>query len=71
QHGNTIVNESNEVLTGEAEGALVFLTPWPGMMRTVYGDHQRFFDTYLKPFAGRYTSGDGARRDKDGYYWIT
>ena len=66
-----LVNESNEVLTGEAEGALVFLTPWPGMMRTVYGDHQRFFDTYLKPFAGRYTSGDGARRDKDGYYWIT
>ncbi len=66
-----LVNESNEILTGEAEGALVFLTPWPGMMRTVYGDHQRFFDTYLKPFAGRYTSGDGARRDKEGYYWIT
>ena len=44
---------------------------WPGQMRSVYGDHQRFIDTYFKTFPGRYFSGDGCRRDKDGYYWIT
>jgi acetyl-CoA synthetase len=55
----------------EAAGALVITRPWPGQMRTVYGDHQRFVDTYFKQYPGYYFSGDGARRDKDGYYWIT
>jgi len=55
----------------EAAGALVITRPWPSMMRTVYGDHQRFVDTYFKQYPGYYFSGDGARRDKDGYYWIT
>ncbi len=59
------------VLDGEAEGALVITRPWPGQMRTVYGDHQRFIDTYFKTYKGFYFSGDGARRDADGYYWIT
>jgi acetyl-CoA synthetase len=59
------------VLEGEAEGALVITHPWPGQMRTVYGDHQRFIDTYFKTYKGTYFSGDGARRDADGYYWIT
>ena len=58
-------------LEGEASGALVMLRPWPGIMRTIYGDHQRFFDTYFSTYKGSYFSGDGARRDKDGYYWIT
>lgn len=56
---------------GEASGALVIMQPWPAQMRTVYGDHQRFVDTYFKTYPGYYFSGDGARRDKDGYYWIT
>jgi acetyl-CoA synthetase len=55
----------------EATGALVIRRPWPGQMRTVYGDHQRFVDTYFKTYPGSYFTGDGARRDKDGYYWIT
>ena len=55
----------------EAAGALVITRPWPSMMRTVYGDHQRFVDTYFKQYPGYYFTGDGARRDKDGYYWIT
>ena len=59
------------VLEGEAEGALVITHPWPGQMRTVYGDHQRFIDTYFKTYKGYYFSGDGAKRDADGYYWIT
>jgi len=59
------------VLDGEAEGALVITHPWPGQMRTVYGDHQRFIDTYFSTYKGTYFSGDGARRDDDGYYWIT
>ncbi|MCW8827767.1 MAG: acetate--CoA ligase, partial [Gammaproteobacteria bacterium] len=59
------------VLEGEAEGALVMTHPWPGQMRTVYGDHQRFIDTYFSTYKGTYFSGDGARRDADGYYWIT
>ena len=62
--------DSNE-LTGEAEGALCLADSWPGQMRTVYGDHQRFIDTYFKRFPGYYCSGDGARRDADGYWWIT
>jgi acetyl-CoA synthetase len=63
--------QSGEILEGEAEGALVMTHPWPGMMRTVYGDHQRFIDTYFATYKGNYFSGDGARRDGDGYYWIT
>ncbi|WP_295541193.1 acetate--CoA ligase [uncultured Thiohalocapsa sp.] len=59
------------VLEGAAEGALVITRPWPAQMRTVYGDHQRFIDTYFKQYPGYYFSGDGARRDEDGYYWIT
>jgi acetyl-CoA synthetase len=58
-------------LEGEAEGALVIVHPWPSQMRTVYGDHQRFADTYFSTFPGYYFTGDGARRDADGYYWIT
>ncbi len=54
-----------------AAGALVMTRPWPSMMRTVFGDHQRFVDTYFKQYPGFYFTGDGARRDKDGYYWIT
>ncbi|MBE0510724.1 MAG: acetate--CoA ligase [Chromatiales bacterium] len=59
------------VLDGEAEGALVITHPWPGQMRSVYGDHQRFIDTYFATYKGSYFSGDGAKRDADGYYWIT
>jgi len=62
---------SGHLLEGEAEGALVITRPWPGQMRTVYGDHQRFIDTYFKTYPGYYFSGDGAKRDADGYYWIT
>ncbi len=63
-------NEGNE-LEGEAEGVLAIKHPWPGQARTVYGDHQRFVDTYFSNFPGYYFTGDGARRDADGYYWIT
>jgi acetyl-CoA synthetase len=66
-----IVDGNGNVLDGEAAGNLVLLTSWPGQMRTVYGDHQRFVDTYFKQYPGKYFTGDGARRDKDGYYWIT
>ncbi|MGA7295925.1 MAG: acetate--CoA ligase [Rhodanobacteraceae bacterium] len=66
-----IVDAEGQVLEGECEGNLVITDSWPGQMRTVYGDHQRFVDTYFKTFPGRYFSGDGARRDADGYYWIT
>ena len=66
-----IVDANGKLLDGEAEGNLVLLDAWPGMMRTVYGDHQRFIDTYFKTYAGTYFTGDGARRDADGYYWIT
>ncbi|MDZ4307067.1 acetate--CoA ligase [Allopontixanthobacter sp.] len=62
--------EGNE-LHGAAEGALVILDSWPGQMRTVYGDHERFFQTYFSTFPGTYFTGDGCRRDEDGYYWIT
>ena len=57
--------------TGEASGALVMLGSWPGQMRSIYGDHQRFGETYFKDYPGYYFSGDGARRDEEGYYWIT
>ncbi|MGQ0592056.1 MAG: acetate--CoA ligase [Gammaproteobacteria bacterium] len=66
-----IVNECGQVLEGEADGMLVIARPWPGQMRTVYGDHQRFRETYFARFPGFYFTGDGARRDADGYYWIT
>ncbi len=66
-----IVDANGKQLSGEAEGNLVLLASWPGMMRTVYGDHQRFIDTYFKTYPGTYFTGDGARRDADGYYWIT
>jgi len=66
-----IVDANGVVLEGEAEGNLVLLDSWPGQMRTVYGDHARFVDTYFKTYPGTYFTGDGARRDADGYYWIT
>ncbi len=66
-----IVDDKGNELDGIAEGALCIKRPWPGIMRTVFGDHQRFIDTYFKMFPGKYFTGDGARRDKDGYYWIT
>jgi len=66
-----IVDASGTILEGEAEGMLVMLDSWPGQMRTVYGDHQRFIDTYFSTFDRMYFSGDGAHRDADGYYWIT
>jgi acetyl-CoA synthetase len=66
-----IVDRDGKILEGEARGMLVLLDSWPGQMRTVYGDHQRFIDTYFKQFPGKYFTGDGARRDADGYYWIT
>uniref|UniRef100_A0A671Z0R5 Propionate--CoA ligase n=1 Tax=Sparus aurata TaxID=8175 RepID=A0A671Z0R5_SPAAU len=66
-----ILNESGEELEGPNEGYLVFKQPWPGVMRTVQGNHQRFETTYFKKFPGYYVTGDGCRRDKDGYFWIT
>jgi acetyl-CoA synthetase len=66
-----VVDGEGRVLEGEATGNLVLADAWPGMMRTVYGDHQRFVDTYFKTFPGKYFTGDGVRRDADGYYWIT
>jgi acetyl-CoA synthetase len=57
--------------TGAAEGNLVITRSWPGQMRTVYGDHQRFFETYFATYPGLYFTGDGAKRDEDGYWWIT
>jgi acetyl-CoA synthetase len=66
-----IVDAEGNVQDGVAEGSLVITQPWPGQMRTVYGDHQRFIDTYFSAFPGMYFTGDGARRDEDGYYWIT
>lgn len=66
-----IVDEKGKVLEGEAEGALCILDSWPGQMRTVFGDHKRCKETYFSQYPGKYFSGDGARRDKDGYYWIT
>jgi len=66
-----LVDNEGHLLEGEAEGNLVITRPWPGQMRSVYGDHQRFIDTYFSTYPGMYTTGDGARRDRDGYYWIT
>ena len=66
-----VVDDKGLLLDGECAGNLVITRPWPGMMRTVYGDHQRFIDTYFKMYPGYYFTGDGCRRDADGYYWIT
>ena len=66
-----MVDADGKVLEGAAAGNLVLLDSWPGQMRTVYGDHQRFIDTYFKTYRGKYFTGDGCRRDEDGYYWIT
>ena len=66
-----IVDENNKELLGEAEGNLCIDFTWPGQMRAVYGDQERFVKTYFSDFPGRYFSGDGCKRDKDGYYWIT
>ena len=66
-----IVDNNGKTLKGECEGRLCIAQSWPGQMRTVYGDHQRFIDTYFSQFDGKYFTGDGCRRDKDGYYWIT
>jgi len=66
-----IVDNEGRLLEGACEGNLVLLDSWPGQMRTVFGDHQRFIDTYFKTFPGTYFTGDGARRDEEGYYWIT
>ena len=66
-----IVDSEGNVLEGATEGNLIITGSWPGQMRTVYGDHQRFVDTYFSAFEGAYFTGDGVRRDEDGYYWIT
>ncbi len=66
-----IVDGEGKFMDGPCEGNLVILDAWPGLMRTVYGDHQRFIQTYFSTFKGIYFTGDGARRDQDGYYWIT
>ena len=66
-----IVNKEGEEQYGESEGMLCLKNSWPGQMRTVYGDHKRFISTYFSQFDGKYFTGDGCRRDKDGYYWIT
>ena len=66
-----IVDQNNNILEGPTEGRLCLDMSWPGQMRTVYGDHKRFAETYFSTFPGRYFTGDGCRRDKDGYYWIT
>jgi acetyl-CoA synthetase len=66
-----LVDGDNNILDGAVDGNLCIGRSWPGQMRTVYGDHQRFIETYFTTFPGRYFSGDGARRDEDGYFWIT
>jgi acetyl-CoA synthetase len=66
-----IVDADGKVLEGPASGNLCLTQSWPGQMRSVYGDHQRFVDTYFKTYRGKYFTGDGCRRDEDGYYWIT
>ncbi len=66
-----LLDTEGEVLTGAASGNLVISGSWPGQMRTVYGDHERFIETYFSAYPGYYTTGDGARRDAEGYYWIT
>ncbi|MET4618315.1 acetyl-CoA synthetase [Stenotrophomonas sp. 2619] len=66
-----LVNADGEIQDGPTEGNLIIRDSWPGQMRSVYGDHQRFIDTYFRTYPGSYFTGDGCRRDEDGYYWIT
>jgi acetyl-CoA synthetase len=66
-----LVDAAGKVIDGAGSGNLCIADAWPGMMRTVYGDHQRFIETYFKTYPGKYFTGDGCRRDEDGYYWIT
>ncbi|TVP87408.1 MAG: acetate--CoA ligase, partial [Pseudomonadaceae bacterium] len=66
-----LVDNEGNILEGAAEGNLVLLDSWPGQSRSIFGDHERFVDTYFRTFKGTYFTGDGARRDEDGYYWIT
>ena len=66
-----LVDAEGQFLEGATDGNLVITRPWPGIMRTLYGDHQRFIDTYFSMYKGLYFTGDGARRDEDGYWWIT
>ena len=66
-----LVDADGNLLEGATSGNLCIMDSWPGQMRTVYGDHERFIDTYFKSYPGRYFTGDGCRRDEDGYYWIT
>jgi acetyl-CoA synthetase len=66
-----LVDNDGDVLVGTASGNLCMIDSWPGQMRTVYGDHERFIQTYFSTYKGKYFTGDGCRRDEDGYYWIT
>src|SRR5690606_11817452 len=66
-----LVDQEGKVIEGEGSCNLCMAEAWPGMMRTVYGDHRRFVETYFSTYPGKYFTGDGCRRDKDGYYWIT
>ncbi len=66
-----VLSESGEVLEGEASGVLVLVRSWPGQMRTLYNNHERFMEAYFSTFPGKYFAGDGVKRDADGYYWIT
>ena len=66
-----LLDAENREIDGAGEGLLMIKASWPSQIRTIYGDHQRFVETYFKPYAGYYFTGDGARRDLDGYYWIT
>jgi len=66
-----VVSESGEVLEGEASGILVLVRSWPGQMRTLYNNHERFMEAYFSTYPGKYFAGDGVKRDSDGYYWIT
>jgi acetyl-CoA synthetase len=66
-----LMDEFGKIIKGTGKGRLCIASSWPGQMRTVYGDHKRFIDTYFSQFDGKYFTGDGCRRDKDGYYWIT
>ena len=66
-----LVDADGKELEGAVDGNLCITDSWPGQMRTVYGDHERFFQTYFSTYPGRYFTGDGARRDEDGYFWIT
>jgi acetyl-CoA synthetase len=66
-----LMDEKGKIIEGPGEGALCLKGSWPGQMRTVYGDHDRFFNTYFSQYPGYYFTGDGCKRDEDGYYWIT